>query len=105
MRGAWARSAALLMFGVLLLDVLPSGASTEPSLLLAAVAAGVLGAGLWGAGALVRCLPSVVRAVGPAAGVHEHLRALARRGVPRLRDPDAAGHTRSRAPARLLPAV
>lgn len=99
MRGAW-RSAAVPLLGVLLL----LGVSTEPSVLLA----GVIGAGLFSALALVRFLQLAVRpavAAGPAVAVHEHLRALARRGVPRLRDPDAAGHTRSRAPAGPLPAV
>lgn len=96
------RSAAVPLFGVLLL----LGVSAEPSVLLAALAAGVLGAGLLAA--VARCVRYAVRpvgSVGPAAAIHEHLRALARRGVPRLRDPDAAGHTRSRAPSGLLPAV
>lgn len=100
MREAWARSAAVL------LGVFPLlGASTEPSVLLAAVAAGVIGAGLLTA--VVRCLLRVrpVPSTGPAAALHAHLRALARRGVPRLRDPDAAGRRRSRAPSGLLPAV
>ena len=35
----------------------------------------------------------------------DHHRALARRPVPRHRDPDAPGHTRSRAPSELLPAA
>lgn len=49
-------------------------------------------------------LPAVT-GIGPVVAARDHHRALARRPVPRHRDPDAAGHTRSRAPSELLPAV
>ena len=69
--------------------------------------AGVLGA-LLCAWALARYTAVVLPAVSggrPAVAARDHHRALARRAVPWQRDPDAAGHTRSRAPSELLPAV
>jgi hypothetical protein len=42
---------------------------------------------------------------GPVVAARDHHRALARRAVPRLRDPDAPGRTRSRAPSVLRPAA
>lgn len=47
----------------------------------------------------------VAGAYGPVVAARDHHRALARRAVPRLRDPDAPGRTRSRAPSVLLPAA
>lgn len=75
---------------------------TEPSLLV-----GVLGALLcaWGLASRSMAILPTAAAYGPAVAARDHHRALARRAVPRQRDPDAAGHTRSRAPSGLLPAV
>jgi len=72
----------------------------EPSLVLGAVGALLL---VWGVARPVGS-PSTA-GPGPAVAAREHRRTLARRAVPRQRDPDAAGHTRSRAPSGLLPAV
>ena len=95
--GAWA--AGVLLLGSLLLSVVLLGETVEPALL-----AGVLGAllCLWGvrpgAGSAT---PAAVLTI----AARERRRALARRGVPAQRDPDAAGRTRSRAPSGPLPAV
>lgn len=96
-----ASTAGVLLLGTLLLGVLLAGEVVEPALLV-----GVLGALVcaWGTArhaALV--LPQ--RGAAPAVAAREHRRTLARRAVPRQRDPDAAGHIRSRAPSGLLPAV
>lgn len=42
---------------------------------------------------------------GPAVVVRALRRSRLRAAVPRAQDPDAAGHTRARAPSGLLPAV
>ena len=95
--GAWA--AGVLLLGSLLISAVLLGGTVEPAVLV-----GVLGAllCLWsvraGAGSAV---PAAVRTI----SARERRRALARRGVPAQRDPDAAGRTRSRAPSGLLPAV
>ena len=47
----------------------------------------------------------VTAGYGPVVAVRGHHRALARRGFPRLCNPDAPGRTRSRAPSGLLPAA
>lgn len=97
MRGAWAQAAALLLLGSFLV-----GAMAEPTLVV-----GVLGAVLCAIGLAhhtAAVLPAITGAV-PAVAARERRRALARRAVPRQRDPDAAGHTRSRAPSGLLPAA
>lgn len=75
------------------------GTLGEPSLV-----AGVVGAALacaWGLAHVVaeRSDPAV-----PAVAARSHHRALAGRAVPRQRDPDAAGHTRPRAPSAGTPA-
>lgn len=75
------------------------GTVGEPSLVV-----GVVGAALacaWGHAHLVaeRSDPAV-----PAVTARAHHRTLAGRAVPRQRDPDAAGHTRSRAPSAGTPA-
>ena len=91
MHRAWALIAALLMLGSVLLAV------SEPSLVAGVVAA-----------LLVLCASAalpVPGGTGPAAAARARRRALARRAVPRQRDPDAPGHTRARAPSGLLPAV
>lgn len=97
MWGAWAQAATVLLFGTLLI-----GMPTESTLLVVVLTGIVLAVGTLVPGLLRAACPI---AAGPTGALHEHLRALARRGVPRLRDPDAAGHTRSRAPAGVLPAV
>ncbi|MFC4945558.1 DUF6412 domain-containing protein [Pseudonocardia sp. GCM10023141] len=101
-RSGWvfAPVAALLLLGSLLVGV--SAAAAEPSLLL-----GVLGALLcaWGLAAHGVVVLPTTAVYGPAIAARDHHRALARRAVPRQRDPDAAGHTRSRAPSGLFPAV
>lgn len=104
MRVAVAQAAGLLLLGSTLAGTVVAGigAVTEPSLVL-----GVLAALLCPWGAVHRAavvLPTASRS-GPAVAAREHHRVLARRAVPRQRDPDAAGHTRSRAPSGLLPAV
>jgi hypothetical protein len=99
MRGTWAQvSGVLLLLSVLLGTSLADGALTEPSLLLGAVGALLLA---WG---IARPATPPALPAGVAVAAREHRRALARRAVPRQRDPDAAGHTRSRAPSDLLPA-
>ena len=80
--------------------LLDAGPAEPGSLLLGAVGALLL---VWGVGH-----PAVVAtaAVGtPAVAARERRRAIARRAVPRQRDPDAAGRTRSRAPSETPPAV
>ncbi|WP_300013768.1 DUF6412 domain-containing protein [Pseudonocardia sp.] len=100
MRGTWAQvSGALLLLSVLLGASMADGALAEPSLLIGAVGALLLA---WGAArpAVPPALPA-----GVAVAAREHRRALARLAAPRQRDPDAPGHTRSRAPSGLLPAA
>jgi hypothetical protein len=96
MREGWARAATLLVLGSLLFAAF---SAAEPSLAL-----GVLGALLvvWAAARVGVRIPG---SLGPTAAARERRRALARRAVPRQRDPDAPGHTRSRAPSGPLPAV
>lgn len=100
MRAAVARAVGLLLLGSVLMWASLDG--TEPSLLL-----GMLGALLvaWGVARYTAAGPSAVAGSGPVVAALHHHRALAGRAVPRQRDPDAAGHTRSRAPSGLLPAV
>lgn len=103
MRAAWAQvSGLLLLVSILLGTAAADGVFTEPALLL-----GVLGALLcaWGVVGRAHAAPAAAAGSGPAFAARDHHRALARRAVPRQRDPDAAGHTRSRAPSELLPAV
>lgn len=100
MRGAVAQALSLLLLGSVLVGTSLDGA--EPSLLV-----GVVGALLcaWGLARRTAVVSSTVAGTGPAVAARDHHRALARRAVPRQRDPDAAGHIRSRAPSGLLPAV
>jgi threonine/homoserine/homoserine lactone efflux protein len=86
MRWAWVLAATLLI-------------APEPSLILWVLGALVL---VW---VVVRAARPLPGANGPAAAARERRRTQARRAVPRQRDPDAPGHTRSRAPSGLLPAV
>lgn len=100
MRAAWARASGLLLLVSALLGAsLADGVLMEPSLLLGAVGALLLA---WG---VARPVVLPAPPVGPASAARAHRRALARRGAPRQRDPDAAGRTRSRAPSEALPAV
>jgi len=72
-----------------------------------ALVVGVL-ATLLVAWAVARSVAVVLPAVtdgGPVVAARDHHRALARRPVPRHRDPDAPGHTRSRAPSEIVAAV
>ncbi len=99
MRTAWAQvSGVLLLLSVLLGASVTDGVLTEPSLLLGAVGALLLA---WG---ITRPAAPPALPAGVAVAAREHRRALARRAAPRQRDPDAAGHTRSRAPSDPLPA-
>lgn len=90
----------LFLVGSVLLGV---AAGSEPSSLVVGVLGAVVCA--WGLAAhAVAVLPAASGYV-PAVAARALHRALARRAVPRQRDPDAAGHTRARAPSGLLPAV
>ncbi|MDN5748017.1 MAG: DUF6412 domain-containing protein [Pseudonocardia sp.] len=103
MRTAWAQaSGVLLLLSVLLGTSLTDGTFVEPSSLVLGAVGALLFA--WGFTRPVgRASPTA--GTGPAVAARGHRRALARRAVPRQRDPDAPGHTRSRAPSGLLPAV
>jgi hypothetical protein len=100
MRAAWAQvSGVLLLVSALLGMSLADGVFTEPALLIGAVGALLLA---WGvARPLVLPVPA---GAGPVVSARARRRALAGRAVPRQRDPDAAGHTRSRAPSDVVPA-
>ncbi|MCY7344149.1 MAG: DUF6412 domain-containing protein [Pseudonocardia sp.] len=118
MRWAWAQATGLLVLRaillrpILLLSILlgsfvlgaavAGDAALNPFLLV-----GALGALLcaWG---MARHHAVVLRSAAggvPAVAARDHHRALARRAVPGQRDPDAAGHARSRAPSGPVPAV
>jgi hypothetical protein len=97
MRGVWAHVAALMLLGSLLV-----GAVGEPALLVGVLGALICAIGLARHAAAV--LPALVAGV-PAVAATARRRALAGRAVPRQRDPAAPGHTRSRAPSAVLPAV
>ncbi|OZM81110.1 DUF6412 domain-containing protein [Pseudonocardia sp. MH-G8] len=90
---------AVLSSAVLAAATVPAGDSS--------LVVGVLGT-LLAACAVARgvavVLPTVT-GLGPVVAARDHHRALARRPVPRHRDPDAPGHTRSRAPSELAPAA
>jgi Family of unknown function (DUF6412) len=102
MRGVRAQAAALLLLGSLLVGSLVVGASGEPALLVGVLGALVCAIGL--ARHAAALLPGIAGGV-PAAAATARRRALAGRAIPRQCDPDAPGHTRSRAPSGLLPAV
>lgn len=99
MRTATAQALGLLLLGSVLVS---TAVFLEQSLLM-----GVLGALLcaWGLARRPALVLPAAACTRLAVAAREHHRALARRAVPRQRDPDAAGHTRSRAPSELLPAV
>ncbi|GAA1325118.1 hypothetical protein GCM10009610_57900 [Pseudonocardia xinjiangensis] len=99
MRATAAQALGLLLLGSVLIG---TAVVIEQSLLM-----GVLGALLcaWGLARRPALVLPAAACARLAVAVREHHRALARRAVPRQRDPDAAGHTRSRAPSELLPAV
>jgi hypothetical protein len=92
----------LLLLGTLLVGVVSAATATEPALLI-----GVLGALLcaWGVARHAADMLPRHAAAGPAAAARQRRRALERQAVPRQRDPDAPGRTRSRAPSGILPAV
>lgn len=104
MRAAWAQVTGLLLLVTVLLGSALAGDAllAEPSLLLGALGALLLA---WGVVGRADALPLAVAGSGSAIAARDHHRALARRAVPRQRDPDAAGHTRSRAPSELPPAA
>jgi len=74
------------------------GGLGDPSLV-----AGVIGAALICAWGLARTVGQRTDTAVPAVVARSHHRALAGRAVPRQRDPDAAGRTRSRAPSGRYP--
>lgn len=90
------------VLAALLVDsgLLDAGPAETGSLLLGAVGALLL---VWGVGRPV--VAATATAGSPAVAARERRRAIARRAVPRQRDPDAAGRTRSRAPSETPPAV
>ncbi|MBW0118850.1 DUF6412 domain-containing protein [Pseudonocardia abyssalis] len=105
MHGFWARVSGFVLlvsalFGAVLVDagLLDAGPAETGSLLIGAVGALLL---VWG---VAQPGPSV-DVPGPAAAARDRRRAIARRAAPRQHDPDAAGHTRSRAPSETSPAV
>jgi hypothetical protein len=99
MRAATAQALGMLLLGSVLVG---TAVIVEPSLLM-----GVLGALLcaWGLARQPALVLPAAAGAARAVAAREHHRVLARRAVPRQRDPDAAGHTRSRAPSELLAAV
>ncbi|MBW0111909.1 hypothetical protein I4I84_24660, partial [Pseudonocardia sp. KRD-182] len=66
---------------------------------------GAVGALLLARGLAHPALPPSALVTAPAVAARERRRASARRAVPRQRDPDAAGRTRSRAPSDPFPAL
>ncbi|TQM44362.1 DUF6412 domain-containing protein [Pseudonocardia cypriaca] len=79
-----------------------AGTAAEPAVLVGAIGTLVVA---WAVAREVAAVLPVLTGTGPVVAARDHHRALARRPVPRHRDPDAPGHTRSRAPSELLPAV
>jgi hypothetical protein len=96
-RGTIERATALVVLWSALVAVI--GGLGEPTLV-----AGVVGAALICAWGLALTVAQSTDAAVPAVVARSHHRALAGRAVPRQRDPDAAGHTRSRAPSDATPA-
>lgn len=86
---------ALLVFGYALI-------AGEPGFLV-----GVLGVALcaWGLARYGSVALRTVTGSGPSVAVRALRQARLRAMVPRQQDPDAAGHTRARAPSVLIPAV
>jgi hypothetical protein len=79
-----------------------AGSAAEPVVLVGALGTLVVA---WAVACEVATVLPVLSGTGPVVAARDHHRALARRPVPRHRDPDAPGHTRSRAPSELLPAA
>jgi hypothetical protein len=79
-----------------------AGTTAEPAVLVGAIGTLVVA---WAVACEVAAVLPVLTGTGPVVAARDHHRALARRPVPRHRDPDAPGHTRSRAPSELLPAA
>ncbi|GAA5130855.1 DUF6412 domain-containing protein [Pseudonocardia adelaidensis] len=79
-----------------------AGTAAEPALLVGALGTLVVA---WAVAREVATVLPVLTGTGPVVAARDHHRALARRPVPRHRDPDAPGHTRSRAPSEILPAA
>lgn len=79
-----------------------AGTTAEPALLVGALGTLVVA---WAVAREVAAVLPVLSGTGPVVAARDHHRALARRPVPRHRDPDAPGHTRSRAPSEILPAA
>jgi len=96
-RGTIQQATALVVLWSALVAVV--GGLGDPSLL-----AGVVGAALVCAWGLAHTVAARTGPAVPAVVARSHHRALAGRAVPRQRDPDAAGHTRSRAPSGDSPA-
>jgi hypothetical protein len=96
---ALARALTVAVF----LSAASAAVAAEPSPLVMS-AVGVLLCALALAGAAAVVLPASA-GLAPVVSARDHHRALARRAVPRLRDPDAPGRTRSRAPSVLVPAA
>jgi hypothetical protein len=105
-RDALAGGAALLvaLASVVLASVVLTAAAPTGD---TALVVGVLGTLLvaWAAARSVAVVLPALTGSGPVVAARDHHRALARRPVPRHRDPDAPGHTRSRAPSEPVPAV
>ncbi|MGI5129148.1 DUF6412 domain-containing protein [Pseudonocardia sp. CA-107938] len=97
MRGTIHRATALVMLWSALVAL--AGGVGEPGLI-----AGVVGAALVCAWGLAHVVAARTDPAVPAVAARAHHRTLAGRAVPRQRDPDAAGHTRSRAPSVGTPA-
>ena len=79
-----------------------AGTAAEPALLVGALGTLVVA---WAIAHEVATVLPARSGSGPVVAARDHHRALARRPVPRHRDPDAPGHTRSRAPSEILPAA
>lgn len=79
-----------------------AGTAVEPAVLVGALGTLVVA---WAIASEVATVLPALSGSGPVIVARDHDRALARRPVPRHRDPDAPGHTRSRAPSEILPAV
>jgi hypothetical protein len=79
-------------------------APTGEQALVAGVAVAMLVAAWTLAGHATAGLPALAGSA-PVIAARERGRSLATRGTPRLRDPDSAGHTRSRAPSDGIPSL
>lgn len=90
-----AQAPALLALGYALI-------AGEPGVLI-----GVVGVALcaWELARLCLAVQRRCTGTGPAAAVRALQQSRSRAAMPRAQDPDAAGHTRARAPSELLPAV